>query len=111
MKQYKLLQDVWPSQMEEKLNALAEDGWVVKSFTTIAEGEDNSNIQYHILMEYDDANDDTNTAIVEAIDNVNGKVTEMEEGFRALRESLRNIVGALSEVNSTLDQISNNTDR
>ena len=111
MKYYKLLQDLWSSNVEHELNALAEDGWIVKSFTTIAEGEDNSNIQYHVLLEKDDANDNTNTAIVEAIDDVNGKVTEMEEGFRTLRESLRDIVGALSEVNSTLGQISNNTDR
>ena len=102
MKEYKLLEGNWASALEDEINELAKDDWIVKSISKAYEGEDNDNEKILALLERDDSNDNTRMDIVDAIGDLEGKVTEIANEFNGIKELLRSL-------DSKLDDISYNT--
>lgn len=53
MKQYELLNGIQLERAQNLINEYAEEGWIVKAFNVVPEGELNQDKWAYILMELD----------------------------------------------------------
>lgn len=108
MKQYKYLEDVWSGTIEADLNELASQGWVVKSFNVVFEGEDNSNQKVYALLEYDDFDlEQAMHGIFERLNNISDKTGVN----RSSDTDLHKVETRLSQILEQLEGVYENTSR
>jgi hypothetical protein len=106
MKTYKILTSGWLAGMEDKINELAEDGWVVKTVNVAFEGEDNSNENCYVVMELDEDDSD----ILSELQSINDKLNDILDSMPSSQNtSLDKVVSELQSINQTLEYIEGNT--
>lgn len=103
MKSYKFLDGVWLSQVEDQINSLAMQGWAVKSFTVVAEGETNDDKNAYVLLEHDNRSSDTLSEIVDEIQAVNESLSNLSDklgkvGVSSLKDQLHSIEEKLGNI-------------
>jgi hypothetical protein len=106
MKTYKILTG-WVINLEDEINALAKQGWVLKNLVVAFEGDDNTNENAYAVMEFDD--EDTSDLLNE-LELVNEKLNKLIDSMpKSQINDLDNVIDELREIKKTLGYIENNT--
>lgn len=108
MKEYKFLNRASLFSIEDEINGLAEDGWVVKSFTVVNEGENNDDSYAYVLLETDD--DEIMPDIKNELQDVNDKLSDIYTRLSSTENNDNDkILRYLKSIESNLSDINSNT--